>query len=163
MSPTSCSQTNSERNRRSDVSASGLVKIRQQLFGQWLYLSGCSCCLSGSLIGCGQPAAGPGRTGLASRGQRGRRWGPFPCFSFPSLRGGSKGPEVSGPSGCPSSCWRCDSLSSCTQERRTRSFRVGNAECDMFRIQQHSGFLVSGVEKDVPDESVSARSISAHR
>lgn len=123
---------------------------RSETSGWRPYLSGCSCCLSGSLIGCGQPAAGPGRTGWASRVRRGRRSELFPCSSFPSLRGGSKGQEAAGPSGCPSSCWRCGSLSSCMEEHGTKSFSGVKLETQsrtcVFSIHHPSGCFVSGGE-----------------
>lgn len=85
-----------------------------------LYLNGCFCSPSGSLIGCVPPGGGPGKTGLVNRGQMVRCWELSPCSSSPSPRGGSRGPEAAGPSGCPSSYWHCDLLSSCTEdEKRT--------------------------------------------
>lgn len=95
-----------------------------------LYLSGCSCCLSGFLIGCVQPVEGPGRTGWVSHGRMVQHLEPFPCSSFPFLHDGSRGQEVSGLSGCPSFCWHCGLLSSCTEEhrRRRRVEAVGKLE-----------------------------------
>lgn len=84
----------------------------------FLYLSGCSCCPSGSLIGYVPPGVGPGRTGWASRVQRGQHWELSPCSSSPSPHGGSRGQAVAGPSGCPFSYWRCGSLSSCKEDQK---------------------------------------------
>lgn len=85
--------------------------------GGRLYLSGCSCCRSGSLIGCVPPEGGPGRTEWASRVRTGRRWELSPCSSSPSPRDGSTGRGGAGPSGCPSSYWRCGSPASCTNRQ----------------------------------------------
>lgn len=88
------------------------------------YLSGCSCCPSDSLIGCVRPGGGPGRTGWANHVQTGPRWGLSPCSSSPSPHDGSRGQEVAGPSGCPSSYWHCDSLSSCTEDEKHTAVKV---------------------------------------
>lgn len=94
------------------------LNISKQSDDKWLnhlYLSGCSCCLSDSLIGCVRPGGGPGRTGLVSHVQMGQRWELSPCSSSPSLHGGSRDLEAAGPSGCLFSCWHCDSLFSYTE------------------------------------------------
>lgn len=106
-----------------------------------LYLSGCSCCPSGSLIGCVRPGGGPGRTGWVSRVRTGRRWELSPCSSSPSPRDGSRGQEAEGPSGCPSSCWHCGSLSSCTEEHKHTLFICTTTDLNihllhLFMLQQ---------------------------
>lgn len=92
-----------------------------------LYLSGCFCCLSGSLTGCVQPGEGPGRTGWASHDPRGRRWGLSPCSSSPSLHDGSRGQGASGLSGCLFFCWCCGSPSSCTKRWQAVSQEVNRS------------------------------------
>lgn len=82
-----------------------------------LYLSGCSCCLSGSLTGCVRLGGGPGTTGWVNHVRTGQHLELSPCSSFPSPHDGSRGREAAGPSGCPSSYWNCGSLSSYTDEK----------------------------------------------
>lgn len=106
-----------------------------------LYLSGCSCCPSGSLIGCVRPGGGPGRTGWASRVRTGRRSELSPCSSSPSPRDGSRGQGVAGPSGCPSSCWRCGSLSSCTEEHKHTGEEVSGR--DTSEEEQTEGLMLA--------------------
>lgn len=107
-----------------------------------LYLSGCSCCPSGSLTGCVQLEGGPGTTGWVNHVRTGRHWEPSPCSSFPSPHDGSRGQEAAGPSGCPSSYWHCGLLSSYTGEKVRGKADVKNTLQGWVNHGRHTVILV---------------------
>lgn len=126
-----------------------------------LYLSGYSCFLSGSLIGCGRPVGGPGRTGWASCVRTVRHWVLSPCSSSPSPRDGSTGQEVAGPSGCPSSYWHCGSLSSCTEDKKLKGEEVSGQEGRKVKTQIGDNTLKHGQTVYQSQPSTSAESMNA--